>query len=569
MSIAIRPHETESGAIIPFFALALVSVLGVMGLAIDAGMVYRAQLTLQKACDGAALAAASTLLEPLPSEPNAILTAQQTVRDNLSLEKINPSTLLSGFPDVNIDMAQGIIRVRARLRLPLTFISVIPGLGHFQNVAASSQVLQSDAIVAMMLDTSGSMNCAIGSDTPTAGNQSCTCMPNCPVGTGVDTQKRTVLKEAVLQGFLPYFTDGRDRISLVTYNRSAKILMPATSNLTMLQTMIMADSASVLDSFDLTNHSDAVIAGYHSVKAQLTANPKLSAAYVIMTDGAPTAARFNFADPKTAVVTSLLNDGGIGADAPGLPVYDYYVWDVVWQYLNALTSGGVQIGDLPTIVQSMRGETAHGISTLAPSPVDETYFEPIPQPGTEPPCSVLSYPGLPAVAGGQPPDDNGQSELGGCLNSLKFRDLGGNIWPTGAATIPSFRQQYYHSTIANADWTRARRGVWYSIALGPAHKQPASPAAPDLVYEDPLNLNTRKGNFMRRVALDPAAIAGTVPYADFDIAGMTPITTLASNPDHAHGVYFGVSPGDELSDIFRSVAKLIKLRLVQFQAPTP
>lgn len=533
-----RISRDECGAIIPFFALIIIPLLALIGLAVDSGFLFWRQLALQKSCDAAALTASSAMLEPIPDEDQAKQIAQERFFNNLALEGVSPAAVQGGAPNIIIDTAERTIRVTANIQSDLFIIKAVPGIGSNRLVAGASQVTIPQVIASLILDTSGSMTCPIGNDNPASPTyQSCSCLPNCPSGSGPSLAKQKLLTDAVVNGFLPYYRDG-DMLSVVTYRRTANIIINATTNIDLIKTMLTDNNSAVLSSFDLSNVSEAFYKARDSVSAALAANPDQKVAWVYFSDGAPTAMTVALSDPVDAVAPELENDIGIG---PGTgSQYHYTICRADWKYLGGPV-GALYLG-------GYAGYSQAGVSGLSKAPVPDDYFGALPY--GPPNCSTVSWPGW-------PPAENAQTELGNCFQSLQFQLPDGSIWPKGgraAADVSTFLQQFYHLPIALSDMMRKGRGVWYTVSMGQAD------GSGDTVYNDAWNYNTRKDNFLKRIALDP--------QKGVDFLGMTTFAQLYADPAQSRGVYFAANPGDDLKNIFRAVAKITKITRVSYKQPT-
>ena len=77
------PRDRESGLTLPMVALFMVTLIIMMGLAIDVGVLYTARTSAQHAADAAALAGAFTFVtNPTPSASSATNAAQQAAMLN-------------------------------------------------------------------------------------------------------------------------------------------------------------------------------------------------------------------------------------------------------------------------------------------------------------------------------------------------------------------------------------------------------------------------------------------------------------------------------------------------------
>jgi len=207
-----------------------------------------------------------------------------------------------------------------------------------------------------------------------------------------------------------------------------------------------------------------------------------------------------------------------------------------------------------------------GVSTLGRAPLSNTAStravpdvldapacsSPLPPPCIgQPGCNFsgfLSFPGT-----GQ--DETAADELGACVTNLQFQNpFDGQVWPRLVAN-PIFnfeyRRIYYWCAVVMADFARAQTpGTFFAIGLGP------NPAGSPPFYR--LNVfQERKDAFLQRIALSED-VAGSD-----DFPGLQTRAELLASEDHQAGDYFPAPDASELIDIFQSIARNIRVRLVQ------
>ncbi len=143
---ANRNHkQNEDGQILVAFALMLVMLLSVCGLAVDVGMMFVNRAQLVRAVDAAALAATTDLPDTT--------TARATAADYLNRNE--PAAQLDNvsFP------AEGQVRIEASKSVKLHFISLLPGIGDSAEVKAHAVAGGgADKLdIAVVLDDTGTM----------------------------------------------------------------------------------------------------------------------------------------------------------------------------------------------------------------------------------------------------------------------------------------------------------------------------------------------------------------------------------------------------------------------------
>ncbi len=272
LPISSRRLQQESGATLLLGILSMPVIISMMGLSVDAGVLYGVKTKLQLATDGASVAAARAL--SLGQTTAAQAVSAQTNATNW-FNKNFPSGTMSATnvqidqPLVFDDPAQPLIRhvqVNARADAPAYFMRF---WGWNSNtVRAFSEATRRDSVIMMVLDRSGSMN----TGSPTA----CAAM------------------KAAAKQFTSMFSVGRDRIGLITFNMASNI---ATSPTTDFQNVIGSSSSTnaLLDQLSCnggTGTPQAVSLGYNELyKVGL---PGALNVLLLFTDGEPNVVTLDF-----------------------------------------------------------------------------------------------------------------------------------------------------------------------------------------------------------------------------------------------------------------------------------
>lgn len=346
--------DDQRGAVLVFMAFALIVVLAVGGLAIDAGNLFRVQVLLQNAADAGALSGLTmTIVEDqhmdIDSEKDLIIDrAEQVALENLNAVSITPS---SG-PTAVVNAVARTINVQITADIDFLLLDLVPfqmlGLDSPAQVSitTSAGTKRKEAHVALILDYSNSMECP-SSDPTAAGYCKCltqertaeTCEEEALRVMAPNTGRRKFedLNEAV-EDFVDHFDEERDRISLITFNTVAKLRVPVnqhpdgngrtfvkqdiTDALVAAATELMINADGRIAGS--TNVSDGFITAYQDMHDKgIVGNKEI--AYVYFSDGAPTAGRFLF--PNSDTHNTLEGNAYVqdeGTNAPGLRDYIHY-----------------------------------------------------------------------------------------------------------------------------------------------------------------------------------------------------------------------------------------------------
>jgi len=284
-------------------AVMLVFIIPLIGLSVDAGILYAVKTKLSMACDAGALAGAGALSRGMSD------AAQQASAQAVAVEYIlmNFPNNYFGTPAPNppaptIDESvpnQRSVTVTASVSVPLYFLRWLGQSS--QTVNASATAVRRDVNVAFVMDRSGSLALS-GS-----------CVP---------------LQQAATF-FVNNFANGRDNVSLVTFASSSRPDFPMANNFLSASPSVPSILSSLTCTGD-TNTSQGLWEGY----SQLVALNEPNALNVILlfTDGYPTAVTATYPikpssscsdhTAKTAVMGAGFNLG-----APTTPVAIGGLWN--------------------------------------------------------------------------------------------------------------------------------------------------------------------------------------------------------------------------------------------------
>jgi hypothetical protein len=574
--------------------ISLVAILALAGLALDSGSLYRARLALQTAADAAALdglnytiktgaaeivkrAAASSINDADAISSYLERKSRHTVRVNLNRAgypdlKNGPTVAVKGtfYPPtlyVSDDKIVFEYQVELSRRIDFVIMDLLPYFGQGgRTLTVSARATRNRVNLALLLDTSNSMNC------PEAGACSCINDNSCGSASG---RKIDVLADAV-KNFLLMF-DKKDQILFVPFNMAASD--PSTFDDLQKDWGIDFYNASQeqIDAFisymfslwqpsSNTNICDALIQAYNGMQAIASES---QAAYMLFSDGAPTAGRFLFSN--AAVLNKNLEPWTYQSSGGQ---FDYTHYTMRWK---PGSGGGTTYPGPSVLVQS--GMVGFGFKGPLPPPLG-TY---------DAAADQASFPNDSTKGCGpdSAPEVTAQSDLGAaatevfspCLDSLEAHlpgkasdTYGGNY--SGAAGFVRWPEQYYNCAIELADFIRGRKGILYVIGLG--DKDPA-PSDPDDPYQNAGDTTYRKDHFLARVANDYAAAIsfsnsasssdptppsfayddeskrGYVGYADYKDSSLSKV--------EKRGKYLATSNINELRLLFELIARKINLKL--------
>ena len=493
----------EEGIFLPLVAMMLVAIMAVIGLAVDGGHLHRSRLELQKAADAAVIAAAKRFaLTPKPMRTanwkiRLIQDAHLVIRANLEANHgaLNSNLNVQMTP-ADVDLDEETVRLNVTWDVGLYILNNFPGYSSRIPVKVASKAQVRKAMIGVLLDTSASMMC------PSIGND-CSCLDQPPTYFCNDPKMRRIV-EAV-EDFAALFNENRDMFDITWFAVAARP--------DFFMNVVGGFSASDLhDHFDSivnsqhnagnTNHCDGMFRSYLSTLAATVYQHRANVARIIFTDGAPSAARFFFAQPTPAM--DVNHDPNMPSDS--VYDYDYYQWKKDYWFKP---KDWIE-GKPPDI---------RGVSDLAKYPIPANWSQ-----GYAPDwvsnvdydwefpnglhskvaCSIqdLSFPD-PIAA------------YASCLYGFGFKlpdfSYTGQVYGT-SVPFAEFRKQYYHCAIAMADFLRRNGSNLYAVSIGDPPPLSNDP------YQDPLDDHTRKDCLLTRVTADPEPGNAMCKNVDFSPA---------------------------------------------------
>jgi Flp pilus assembly protein TadG len=255
-----RPRNR--GIALIFTALALVFIIPLVGLVVDAGVLYTVKTKLQMAVDAGSLAAARALsrgLDGASQQASARSTARSYVLVNFPSGYFNIAAPVVPDSAIVIDESvtnQRSVTVTAGVSVPLYFMRWLGT--NATGVNATATAVRRDVNVVIVMDRSGSL----------ANSGSC-----------------DPLKAAAVN-FVGRFSNGRDNVGLVTFATSSMNDFPAGTNFGTASPPV----TGILNSITCTGGTNSA-QGLYQGYSQLVTLQQPNALNVILffTDGYPTA----------------------------------------------------------------------------------------------------------------------------------------------------------------------------------------------------------------------------------------------------------------------------------------
>ena len=543
-----RYSADEKGAVIVLFIFALVALLALAGLAIDAGNLYRAQLQTQKAADAAVLAGiGTTILDEETLKTNIEQRAREVAEDNLALAGLIPAAIVPAYNTASAPPVP--LQVSTSVNVDFLLIDSVPFfmLGTTSTASGASvnglaRGQRRDANVSLLLDTSYSMDC------PATGD--CECQKPEGANMACPGERLDNLKTAV-NTFIGYFNENRDRINVVAYDTAAELKYSA-SNIPFSKSALRG----IVDDFTPagnTNFCDAMYRAFSDISSNVPADQDVS--YVFFSDGTPTAARLLFADVKSGAA-------GVSSPTP-LGNYDYQHFSIGYAPVGDNYFGPSQMVKWNGL---SRGYTV-GDANGNPVPIGAAFI---------PGCSQPYTPG-------QIADPAAFREVfSGCLNTLAFHMPGTASGMYGANYgLSSFgtawHEQYYNCAVQTSDFLREHRGIVYTIGLGSPACITADP------YQNIWDMLSRKDSLMARIANDfllakvspntaellaehqaaGCSYAAVPPFPDYNFTNGSSYEAINATPTPRNGRYLYTTDATDLNELFKTIAVKIRLRLIK------
>lgn len=446
----------EEGGMMLFLVLALPALLFCAALALDLGQLYRSRIYLQKAADAGALAGMGYSIIQNNQNPSAITPiAQEAAVANMRANGLPFGTATATY--VNHTLT---VTTQSDVGLLLGFAA--PKAIYHVTTEAESQ--RDPANIQLVLDYSSSMLC------PRTGACECLTPSRTAPCSAYSPLKVDDLKTAV-NTFIGMFDSGRDKIGMTLFNMAGLVAIDVASQpagfLDPTQYNLQMNFYSPGSN---TNITDGLMKAYLDLSSVGVGTTE-EGAYLLFTDGAPTATRFMLAGARTG-------PGGLPPNNPqGAGTYDYTHWSINWD------------------------ASYSGPGVLVPSQdIAFGWPDPLPPIGSVPGCSPIS-----------PPSNvsNFESAFDSCLTNLGFSVpfAAGGVYGADCGSVGNqfancYHKQYYNTAIETSDLLRKKQGVVYVVGLGPEAPFPTTPFAPDAAYQDVADTTSQKTIFNARLAND-------------------------------------------------------------------
>ena len=284
-------------------AVMLVFAIPLVGLSIDAGILYAVKTKLSMACDAGALAGARALARGLndpAQQSNAQSVAQAYILLNFPNGYFGAPTPTPSTPVIDESVPnQRSVSVSASVSVPLFFLRWLNLTA--QTVSATATAIRRDVNVSVVMDRSGSLA------------QSGSCVP---------------LQQAAV-GFVSNFANGRDNVGLVTFATSSRLDFPIANDFLSASPSVTTILNSLTCSGD-TNTAQGLWQAY----SQLVGLNQPNALNVILlfTDGYPTAVTATYPISSSSTCSShtaktAAMGAGFYTGAPTVPVAIGGLWN--------------------------------------------------------------------------------------------------------------------------------------------------------------------------------------------------------------------------------------------------
>lgn len=262
--------RSERGQALVFGAFFMLGLLFVGGLGVDTAHVFLKKSKIQRAADASTMAAITRYADGI-TETEAIESAAEELAEYNLLEMgIHEDEIINLEATLSINENNvATLSLETDVDVDTFFMKLIPG-EQLDKVAikARSSARRVPAIISLVFDTSGSMDC-----------------------NGACPEKLQALKDAATT-FIEAFQDDLDQVAIIEFNYNAEVLEP----------MQLIDKEELIETIDdlstggWTNIAEGIKLG--RLELESTENPEAIKALVLFSDGAPNTLSPNFTDGK-------------------------------------------------------------------------------------------------------------------------------------------------------------------------------------------------------------------------------------------------------------------------------
>lgn len=540
--------HSSDGVYIPIAAGILVALIVLLGLAIDSGNLFAAQLRLQRSLDAATIGAAR-LVRAGVSPADAEARGKELFAVNMA-QMGYPGTMI---PNPAVLVTGSDVSSWTQFDPSLLVLQHFLAGGPTRTVASAAHAQVSKLVVSILGDVSGSMNCA------PSGPCVCNNAPGCTFPT-----RMSRVQEAA-NSIAGQLRPDEDSVALISFNYRANLLLPVDPA-GGFDRAAYASAAGGFVARGGTNTQEAIEMGVEQILRAPSSGSDYRA-IILVTDGAPNAVRVR------------LMDDAVDALPPNQTArtkYDYYLWAV---------AGSRLLHDFNTPPGTYRPSLVNS-AFLVPAPL----AGPIPQPdlantdtlirdyATFPACGeVISRSGMNYTLSGSPglcywttgllptlPDldtwpDCGFVHLAAglgrrCLSQYHLArpdDAAGEAGAALALDPDGLRHTYQlfmRAAVAEADHARRNNIAVYVIGIGSPAPEAADP------YQNVFDAGYPKAYWLRRIANDPAG------HSDPAFPGLPGYGDL---PQGLEGKYVNVTDATQVTEAMHQIVSRIKYRLTE------
>ena len=304
----------ERGISLIFTAMTLVFIVPMVGLAIDAGILYTVKGKLQMAVDAASLAAARALSrgnDDASQQNNATAEAEAYVLLNFPNGYFNVGTPTFGANNGGISIDESVanqrsVSITAYVTAPLYFLRWL-GTNN-TTVSATATAVRRDVNVAVVIDRSASLQATLS------------CSP---------------LKNAAI-AFVNKFANGRDNVGLVTFASSSIPDFPIANNFQTASPSV----PTILNNLVCSGGTGSAMGLYNGYQQLVNLNqPNALNVILFFTDGQPTAVTLTMPVKSSSPCTTRTTLTGVLSENGSSP----------WGLMNPTNTGQPLASDYPLL----------------------------------------------------------------------------------------------------------------------------------------------------------------------------------------------------------------------------